>query len=118
MLAFCACGHACTLRACKAPSCRLGFSESVAVPALVKDYGHKLALVKACSGEGGRAVALKLMRYRKSLVRGCGVRGCGARTRARVLVCMCACVFGNVRVRACMFACVCERERVNVYVNE
>ena len=46
-------------------ACRLEFSESIAVPGLVSDFGHKLALVKACSNEGGRAVALKLMRYRK-----------------------------------------------------
>jgi hypothetical protein len=49
-----------------APASRLAFSQETAVPHTVSDFGRKLALVKAFS-EGDRDVALKLMRYRKSL---------------------------------------------------
>jgi hypothetical protein len=50
-----------------APSCRLRYSQDVAVPHLVGDFGAKLTAIKQHSAAHGRAVALKLLRFRKSL---------------------------------------------------
>ena len=40
-----------------APACRLLYSEEVAVPHLVHDFGAKLSAIKTYSDTGGRAVA-------------------------------------------------------------
>lgn len=48
-----------------APSCRLSYSDEVAVPNLVRDFGRKLDLIRKHSSD--RAVALKTMSAKKGL---------------------------------------------------
>ena len=48
-----------------APASRLSFSDEVAVPQLVADFGEKLALIKEYSTD--RAATLKLATARKGL---------------------------------------------------
>lgn len=49
-----------------APACRLAFSDEVAVPALIADFGRKLELIaKHCTGS--REAALKTLATKKSL---------------------------------------------------
>lgn len=48
-----------------APACRLAYSDEVAVPALVRDFGDKLALISTHATD--RATALKLGTARKGL---------------------------------------------------
>ena len=48
-----------------APSSRLAYTDQVAVPALVKDFGEKLALIRTHATE--RAAALKMASARKGL---------------------------------------------------
>eukprot|EP00928_Gymnodinium_smaydae_P064302 TRINITY_DN4767_c0_g5_i1.p1 TRINITY_DN4767_c0_g5~~TRINITY_DN4767_c0_g5_i1.p1 ORF type:complete len:717 (+),score=99.52 TRINITY_DN4767_c0_g5_i1:53-2152(+) len=49
-----------------APTSRLSYSDEVAVPALVKDFGRKLQLIKKHSADS-RAVVLKTLATKKSL---------------------------------------------------
>lgn len=49
-----------------APCSRLAFSDEVAVPGLIADFGRKLELIKKYSA-GSREVALKMMSVKKSL---------------------------------------------------
>ena len=48
-----------------APSSRLAYSDQVAVPQLVRDFGEKLALIAEHAGD--RAATLKLATARKGL---------------------------------------------------
>ena len=48
-----------------APACRLAYSDEVAVPALVQDFGEKLGLIATHATD--RAAALKMATARKGL---------------------------------------------------
>ena len=92
-----------------APTSRLAYSREVAVPALVTDFGEKLALIKKHATE--RATALKLASAKKGLA---NEHKCAQVARRAAEPCRAACVcmcvhvpMSMCHVSMCVCVCVC-----------
>ena len=84
-----------------APACRLAYSDEVAVPALVGDFGEKLGLIATHATD--RAAALKMATARKGLAneykRSVRARAC-TRMHTRMHARMHACTRAHAHARA------------------